>query len=208
MEDFTDFKAPFYSYEQIRSVAETFLQAHNPDGDIPVDIELIIERDLGINIIPVPLELQFGVDAITSLSKKEIRIDIDTCQNIETRFRFSLAHEIGHIILHDQIFESIEYQNLNDFKDLQDQIPPNEYSWLERHANDFAGLILVPTNELKSQLEISVDKLTKEGFTIHDGNYEILVDYISASLGKYFNVSDIVPKIRIDKEGIDLRNYI
>lgn len=208
MEDFTDFKAPFYPYEHIKEVAKNFLESYNSDGEIPVDIELIVERDMGINIIPIPLELQFGVSALTSIKRREIRVDIDTCNENENRFRFSLAHEVGHIVLHQDIFESVNYNSYEDFKNLHDQMPANEYGWLERHADDFAGLILVPTDELHNQLRIAVQKLVIEGFTITDENHEIILGYISTSLGKHFNVSDIVPKIRINKEGIDLREYL
>ena len=201
-------KAPIYSYEEIRKIAEDFLDEHNSSGEIPVDIELIVEKGMGINIIPIPLELPFGIDALTSVNQKEIRIDLNTCNQNENRFRFSLAHEVGHLILHKDIFKAIDYQSIQDFKNIQDKIPSDEYGWLEWHANSFAGLILVPTTNLEKQVEKSVQKLKDEEFTIRYDNYETILGYVSTAISKYFSVSHTTVKIRIDKDNLDLRDYI
>lgn len=51
-----DFKAQYLSYDDIKGVAESFLHRHNVAGEIPIDIELIVEKDFGIDIIPLELE--------------------------------------------------------------------------------------------------------------------------------------------------------
>jgi hypothetical protein len=49
------FAAPYLSYEDLRQKADEFLAAHHPKGAIPVPIEEIIEMQLGIDIVPMPL---------------------------------------------------------------------------------------------------------------------------------------------------------
>lgn len=86
--DLNKFKASFLSYDDIRGSAKNFLKRYNPTNEIPVNIELIVERDFEINIIPVELERLLGIDALTSVNQKEIRVDINTLKIITTDIGF------------------------------------------------------------------------------------------------------------------------
>lgn len=84
----------------IEQIAEKFREDYWDSG-IPVDIELIIEKELKLDLIPVSqMKRDYGVEAFISLNLKEIYYDSDI---IETRIRFSMAHEVGHMILHREI---------------------------------------------------------------------------------------------------------
>ncbi len=62
--DLSSFKAPFYKYDKIRQITKNLLAQYGKDNDIPVDIDHLVEFDLGIDIIPVhSLKPAYQVDS-------------------------------------------------------------------------------------------------------------------------------------------------
>ena len=94
------FKAPYLPYDTLRPRADAFLRQYHPDRTLPVPIELIVERDFGIEIVPMP-GLQYGFDTVAFISRDltEIRVDEDVFKSRPNRYRFSLAHELAHRLL-------------------------------------------------------------------------------------------------------------
>ena len=146
------FKAPYISAQQLRSLAEDFLSQHNPDRQIPVPIERIVEVDFGMDIVPMPgLQSGYAIVAFITKDLQEIRIDEYVYLNRVTRYRFSLAHELAHRILHGDLWKTIEFRDIATWKAaVADSIPDDQYGFLEYHANCFAGFVLVPRNELRA----------------------------------------------------------
>jgi len=90
-------EVPYLSYEQIRARANDFLSQYNPSGIIPVPIEEIIEFALKINIVPIPgLQKALETDGFISSDFSTISVDQFVLEERERRYRFTLAHEIGH----------------------------------------------------------------------------------------------------------------
>jgi hypothetical protein len=64
------------TFRDIARVAEEFLTAHHPSGELPIPIEEIIEFDCAIDIVPVPgLLSDLDIDAFMTADLKEIRVD-------------------------------------------------------------------------------------------------------------------------------------
>ena len=136
---------PFLSYEQLKRTAETTLGDSASAGRIPVDIELIVERDFRIEIIPFRgLQDRFSIDAFISQDAKSISVDEFVLENRITRYRFSLAHELGHRVLHERILKSMNFPTIQDWKSQIGQIPEREYRFLEYQANTFANAYFCP----------------------------------------------------------------
>jgi len=72
-------------------------------------IEYIIESGFGIRIDPVPLKVQFAVEAFPAIGKNIIYVDIGLMddERQERRYRFTLAEELAHIILHADIYKKV-----------------------------------------------------------------------------------------------------
>ena len=67
---------PRRTFRDIARVAEEFLTAHHPSGELPIPIEEIIEFDCAIDIVPVPgLLSDLDIDAFMTADLKEIRVD-------------------------------------------------------------------------------------------------------------------------------------
>ena len=189
-------KHPVFAYSQVAEVAEKFLVNYYPSLLLPIPIEVIAERDLGINIIPVcNMKQNYDIDACLDSSLRRIFIDMDKYMKYENRSRFSIAHEIGHLVLHRGIFTKLNIRTEEDILNLTANTNEEEYSWLQHQANWFAGLVLVPRKKLIEAIQNRSKK------TVVSMSFEELLP-IFPDLENEFQVSGEVLIRRLEKEGI------
>lgn len=125
-------------------------------GRIPVDVLTCIEVRLKIDVIPFPRLLsKYSVDAAVMPDFSGIYVDKDSYAYLEgkplwmfNRLRFSLAHELGHIVLHREIVKGVKFESLEDFWKFSRLYSKSKYG-LEWEANEFAGRLIVPIDRLK-----------------------------------------------------------
>lgn len=97
----------YVTIRQLKQTAEQFRAAYWPHRSFPVNIELIIERDLKMDIIPINgMQRDFGIDAYLVGDFSGIVVDGATYEEerFANRLRFSFAHEIGHFLLHRSLY--------------------------------------------------------------------------------------------------------
>lgn len=188
---------PRLNYEQVRASANDFLGRFNPSGVIPIPIESIVEFALKINIVPIPGLLRaLETDGFISSDFKTISVDQFVLEQRERRYRFTLAHEIGHLWLHKEVFAELEIKTVNDWKKYQSDVDTEAYGWLEWQAYSFGGLVLVPREKLSARRAIAEEKIAREGL---DPKTEAAQFYV----GKYLagdNVSEAVIDKRTQKD--------
>jgi Zn-dependent peptidase ImmA (M78 family) len=198
-------KAPFLPYDRIACETEAFLAQYHPSRTIPVPVEDIIEKQLNIDIYPVRgLTRAFtanddGVVAYVNSLLNLITVDHDAWEDHTTRYRFSITHELAHIILHRTIFSQLKVNSIAEWKLAMQSIPTDQYRWLETHANNFAGLLLVPTVELREQLNNYTTEALANGLRLDD---ESVRSYAGQYLSPIFGASGEVVRIRIEKENL------
>jgi hypothetical protein len=193
-------KVPQYSYGRLRRFAAEFLRKYNSQDAVPVPIEEIAEISLGLDIIPIPgLQRAFEVDGFIDSDLAAITVDQFVLENRPARYRFTLAHEIGHLYLHREIFEGIKFSSIEEWKKFQLQVCPEDYSWLEWQAYSFAGLVLVPPNHLKEEFEACEIRAKADGLS---PGSEATLWYICEVLASTFEVSREVIEKRTDKDGL------
>ncbi len=199
-----DYKAPYFSYENIRKFSNEFLDKYNSENIIPVPIEEIVEFKFNITVIPTEdLHEKIETDGFISCNLTEIYVDKWVYDNREARTRFTIAHEIGHALLHKELYDNVKFKSLDEWKEIFDSIPAQQYSYLQLHANNFAGLILVPSNNLQTKFKEAIQMLKDNGFDPNDlypSNPQF--EYLSNWIAKRFNVSPEVIGRRIGKEGL------
>ncbi|MBI5694256.1 MAG: ImmA/IrrE family metallo-endopeptidase [Nitrospirae bacterium] len=192
---------PFIPYEEIRKKADEFLRDYHSDRSIPVPIEEIIEFQLGLNIVPLPgLHRDLELDGFVSSDLKDIFVNEAACDAYPTRYRFTLAHEVGHIFLHKHVFRKARFSTFSEWKTFGNSIPEKDYAALEFQAYAFAGLVLVPKEHLEKLTDSYVKKILKEGISLND-NWDFAWDRIAARLAKDFEVSSEVidRRLKYDK---------
>lgn len=129
--------------------ANRFLQKYNSSNKIPVDIESIIEFDIGIRIISIPnLYKESGIRSYTNPMLKAIYIDESEFKD-EYSARVTITHEFAHTFLHKEIFEDEEFSSPEEYIEFQGMINGKGYRILEAQALFFAPYILLPQKELE-----------------------------------------------------------
>lgn len=199
---------PFKDYDEIRKVANGFLAKYHPTGAIPVPIESIIDNQLKINIIPMPglrnITNIEGADAFTYGDRSSIVVDNDIWKNYPNRYHFTLAHEIGHIKLHQQYFDP-HVDSIDTWMDYATSLGDVQHDTMEDQANDFAGLVLVPRHKLEEAILRAINKLKDASALIPDVDsidVDLLWSFIIEKIAKQFKVSTVVIEIRMKKDNI------
>jgi hypothetical protein len=108
---------PDRSYDELRMVAEHFLAEHHPGGTIPVPVEEIIEFRLGLNIIPMPgLRRFFDIDGYVAKSLRDISVDQYIQESRSDYYRYVLAHELSHVLIHGEIISRFDFDSIEAWK--------------------------------------------------------------------------------------------
>jgi len=187
---------PYLEKSDIKRAAEDFNLRHNSAKVIPVPIDSIIESRLKIDIVPMA-GLKEGLESGGFISSDFTTIHIDQYIyfNVEVRYRFSLAHEIGHYILHKEIIGNLKFDNVDDWAEIYDSIDSNDYGKLEFQANHFASCLLVPDFALKPKFDEALKDILPDIKTAQEKNIsretylDSVVSNIARKLAPIFNVS-------------------
>jgi Zn-dependent peptidase ImmA (M78 family) len=197
--DPTKLHIPHRKDEEIRRRADEFREKYWGNR-IPIDVELIAERDLGLLMIPIPgLRSEVHTDAFLSNDLKEIMYD-PNCPDV--RVRFSVAHEIGHLVLHADIISAFRPRSFDEWKEMQRTLPETVWGRAEYQAREFAGRLLVPPDILVQTIREFQPLIEKAKQVTPDIELPVLKELLSPKLAKRFFVSDQVIIRRMDAEGI------
>src|SRR3989338_5093928 len=193
-------KVPRHSYEELGKHADRFLGTYNPKGTIPVPIEEIIEFEFGMNIIPIAgLHQGYEIDGFISSDLSAISVDQFVYESRPGRYRFTLAHELGHAVLHRKVYKAAAFSTIREWKRFIEEIDLQDHEWLEWQAYAFAGLILVPPAPLKKKFSEAVRQADAAGLSIRKTG-DVAKLYIASWLAKGFDVSSQVIEKRLDKD--------
>ena len=195
--------------ESVWDKAEAFRQQHLADelAYVPVDVFTLVELRLKLDVIPFDdLFAKYSSDAAIKPDFTGIYVDAEAYVLWEkgpvwkqNRLRFSVAHELGHYILHRDIAASLSFKNFDDFAHWTRTHGGQKYS-LEQAANEFAGRLLVPV----LRLEQLYDDFAREfdaklpQWRLHEAMRQAFAE----SVAPKFGVNSQVIDARLDREGI------
>lgn len=113
--------------------------------EIPIDVKSLVESRADLAFKCIPLQ---GVDGIslnlkTPGKKTKVIVNAD---NPPLRQRFTLAHELGHIVIPWHLGSIVDHLDSNHTHEIDD------YWETEGEANSFAGELLVPTDWVLKKL--------------------------------------------------------
>lgn len=116
---------------------------------LPIPVEAWIEGPLGIHLLIADLtHLGPGVLGYAMTTDNEIAVS-NTLVNQEGRFRFTAAHELGHVLLHKNIASEFRDTDDGDFMERR----------IEREADRFAAAFLMPLPALCTEFSMSATTL-------------------------------------------------
>ncbi|MBF0437137.1 MAG: ImmA/IrrE family metallo-endopeptidase [Magnetococcales bacterium] len=151
-------KVQFLPKEKIEAAAQNLLGGYRKkfglEVDLPVPVEEILESFLGLNLEFDDLRKRLGVpDILGATWVRERRVVIDQSLDPtedprkEGRYRFTIAHELGHWELHRHIFEGVPGQGVLFDDSPEPSIVCRSKSRkdpMEWQADAFAGCLLMP----------------------------------------------------------------
>ena len=189
--------------EQIRFTAEEFLKSHHADLSLPVPVEDILEVGLRVEVRPLPgLYKLFARNGILMSSGKVIAVDNDDFESNQTRLRFTLAHELGHILLHAEHVKDVSLEDAAQAWKQYSGIEPEALDRMERDASYFAGHLLVPQSRLLEELDKAKKKLLeKHGIDITGKGADVR-EVVAKAIADPFEVSPNVVRFRLEEEGL------
>jgi len=205
---YSNFKAPYIMKSDIQEAVTDFLNKFWKDNLTPIEIEEIVEFELGIQIIPLKNLLnEKGIDAFISKDFRFITIDEDIYfrDSNQSRRRFSLGHEVGHFVLHKKLYDKIKFTSEDEWIEFIETIPRHEYFFIEQHAYEFSGKLLVPKDQLIKSLKSASRKLKSSSFGNSLPDFDLIKGFVYSEIGREFLVSDGVIVRRINSEQIDVR---
>ena len=198
-------KPPRLTRNFIQQKAEEFRRNYvSPIDSVPVPIIEIVELKLGIQPIPkAGLKSRIDIDGFLTNDLKNICVDLDVYMDERqiNRIRFTFAHEIGHLILHENEIKQCDFRTEEDWIHFHEDFLKDDLNWFEQHAYEFAGRLLVPKEELIREIQNHKNKIDEYRSIIGDGE-EMLIDAISRLICNKFRVSWIVIQKRIRIENI------
>lgn len=201
----SDVFIPFYKDDTIKQKAgEIYRKCNFVTNDIAGEVLAKIYPDVKIRFD----ELQEGILGMFSFEERVITLS-NTIMNDEHRRNFTLAHEIGHLCLHEPYIRNhakrfVDY-SMDKLKLMQDDM----IKLMEQHANKFASFLLIPQDKLIAEVkELLSQTNNATGRFYLDNQICNIKDVDSAlrNLSQIFHVSKEAMKIRLIKEGLLIDN--
>jgi hypothetical protein len=183
---------PYIETPELQRRAEDLRIVHlGPDYDVPVDVELLVEK-LDIEIWPMEnMRATAGIESAIVHPLRVIIVDEDLYNSTQewNRLRSSLAHEVAHFILHQDYFTGAQFSTVDEWISfVQDQ---EHHKRMEIHSHEFGGRLLVPKDKL---VEVIQTERAKKPNVIEFQNT------IVGRLSNHFWVSPDLIEVRLDRE--------
>lgn len=187
--------------DDFRNSAE--LSGHNMP---PIDMLFVMDVLLEFDVIDSPnLFADLRMDAAIAPTERVIFIDRESLERwerqdqwLEKRLRFSVAHELGHFVLHKDLMTSIRFSTMDQFK--QWIIEHRRSKRIEDQADEFAGRFLVPLAILREEYDRFCHKLSSADPAWHE--IEGMRSHFAKTLAPRFGVNPQVIETRFDHEDI------
>jgi hypothetical protein len=202
--DYSEFKCKWIDPVSLWNIADEARIKYWPEANPPVNAEGIVEFRLRLDIEPIKNLLSpIDIDSYLKRNLSGIVVDYDCYMNdkFANRMRLLFAHELGHFFLHKELYLKFGISSPEDWKDFILNVPENEYRNFEWQANEFAGRLLVPYQELEAEME-KVVEILKENNLVHflKVDPDAVLPRISPTLCKPFGVSTEVIETRVKRE--------
>jgi hypothetical protein len=195
-------KIPWLRNRELRSAAEEVLSEYGWDGSVPIDIDDLVEYHFHVEILPLPsLRAAHAMEGGLTRDMSTIVVDAELMEHYSNRYRFTLAHEIGHRILHGQFIQALEWDTPESWKQFVLGYDRDAYSRLEAQAYRFAGYLLVPSDPLQAACQQIEAYTLEHGFNLSTMGAEAR-PYIARQLTTKFEVSAEVIVKRLSEEDI------
>lgn len=171
--------------------------------DGPIDVEGILEMEFNLRLFigrPEDIGQTEGVLGAIFFEQREVFVN-EALLGAPGRYRFTLAHELGHWVLHQDVVDPIEYAwpfvPGKQHRGRRILCRAGESSPLERQANIFAAALLMPRWTFSNKVHAIAEDMglvrSSSGYVAHEEGFARLIE----SLSSMFAVSRESAKYRL-----------
>lgn len=191
---------PFLKNEEIQSIVINIYQKHSfSSNDIAGELFFKMYPEYKINFEEHPK----GVLGLLCLNDKILSLSNEIINDIHRR-NFTIAHEIGHLVLHIPLIKN-KIDNLTEFEE-SILLPSNDIilKRMESQANKFASYLLLPQKRFIKDIDtlFKQHNITKGKLHLDTQKCNInIVNIILGQISQKFNVSKEVVKYRMLEAG-------
>lgn len=193
---------PVFDWKTIAEKAGIFAAEHRlAQKPFPLDVEEIAEFDLSMEIRPISGLLE-DVDSPAQIapgdSRPIITVDADQYRQQTSFYRYSVAHEIGHYVLHREWLEKVWHlvDSTRSWKIVILNRSEDDYKWIEGQAEEFASYLLAPEEVFEPFLEKQIALLEDVKSPLQS---EDVLPYLANPVGEFFGLSNAAAQARIRK---------
>lgn len=162
-------------------------------------IEEIADFDFGLDIVPFPdLRKNWEIDGFLGYERKAIYVDQFQMMNRLTRYRFTLAHEVGHLLLHEDLYKEANIVSLEDYLQFQQKLDSDLRDAYEFQAMNLAGRILLPQRPFMTACRSLLQEVRPKLPEVAD--WTVVGELIGRRVAPAFEVSDEVAGRRLFKD--------
>lgn len=194
---------PRWPYARLRRFAEHYLADAHPSGSIPIPIDEFLDSVHRIDVVPVEGLYESGREAFISRDMTRIYIDKGIMMHdVPYRYRFTLAHELAHFLLHKDLIDlAPDYKDVDGWISFLKSFDAEDLGWIENQAFGLAGLLLVPTRALEEEY-FAIGKKLEEVGRDFDSLTPPTMKAITLMVGDKFQVSRFVVNKRARRAGL------
>ncbi len=189
-------KIKFYDIPTLEEIAKSFIKKYHDCNNLQVDIEFIIEEELGWAIVGVGSLIENHCIEAFVTKGKTIYIDSYLMNRKERKYRFTLAEEVAHFMLHRDVYA--DCNNLEEHLEVYDKIATSNYWRMDRNAKYLASAIIMPAESFEKQALAVYKKVDRKKYRTN----EAVLYKVALELSIDFNVSDISAAIRFKNLGL------
>ena len=192
------------SLSELQKIGDEILERVNKNNPYyEVDIDTIVEVYYDIRIESAALRWEHGVEGYPCLGGHKIFIDSNLMNDDkqERRYRFTLAEEFAHIVLHRDIWKDVN--TAEEWADAWKKMPEQTHNKLENNAKELAGIMLLPRYAFINRAVEAKDALCKAfGYnaeSLSNGRKDEIRDSAIRVLMDDFNVNSQPCEIRLER---------
>lgn len=156
----------------------------------PVDVRTIVKK-MGILLVEAPNE-DGELSGLILRNKESTLIGVNKNHH-ENRKRFTIAHELGHYLLHEDKDVFVD-KDENLRSSVHYRKTQNGYCVKEEEANIFAAELLMPETLVRKDFNMFYEMIKERFSEVTERHLKIIIELLS----EQFQVSKQAMEIRID----------
>lgn len=144
------------------------------------------------------MKRNWDIDGFLAYGRHAIYVDQFHMMKRLRRYRFTLAHQLSHLLLHEDIYEGANIESLEDYVRFQNDLDPDLRAAYEFQAMNLAGRVLLPEVSFFGLCEKTLSSVRHR--LPADVDRALLGELIAAKVAAVFEVSEEVAVRRLFKD--------